>query len=666
MRLDLLAGVLWAHCHIKDLSSALADISIDQQRRLAAALRLDYDNDSKQDYWPDLVSRKILANALPGSTPLKRKAPDGALDGQIVKPGPDGAPAQPPQPGPPDSGSLLPLPPAAKASKPSKPAKRGAHRRARDSGDDSATSGSDEHASDDEAVVYEPGDSSSGLARMPSDLGSGPAFASLVASICALKWVPTHTFRSADVPAELRNSLWRAARWEPKHLERYDKMVARQNKPGRRNDRREDPSMVACPHRLCFAWSGDDGLSLDAAHLAMVCACESMSDWAGAAGKKYDGSAGRAAYAALLLELRTVWAEIRGAFTRVEHISASAITTLINRLETFLERRYTRFATVLATGPLREEVLANVARQLVELREYFVRFQSYLADRSGRRIYAEGGRARFENSYYEALFTPVVNFLLDEDSGTAFAAGGGGGAARTVTPPAARRSIMRSVAFVDEPAPEATPPRAAPTPQPSLMAGAGGWPPYAGGAPLYMPPYSMAPPAYLAPPHVASAWDGLLQSPPGQPRAPPAVGPSPPSLITPRLAAPPAAPRTLSVVQQEDPDRNGFLAQPQHEYVCGVGCAAVPSGEVRRPQCNCARRGGSTSYTPGLHATWDCPRRFIRQCGRCPGFRADGSRDPACWLGDHLTPETRSDWVKFLKEFPLPLPHGAEARSPKF
>jgi hypothetical protein len=291
VRLDLLAGVLWAHCHIKDLSPALADISTDQQRRLAAALRLDYDNDSKHAYWPDMVSRKILANALPGSTPLKRKAPDGALDGQIVKPGPYGAPAQPPQPGPPDSGSLLQLPPAAKASKPSKPAKRGAHRRARDSGDDSATSGSDEHASDDEAVVYEPGDSSSGLARMPSDLGSGPAFASLVASICALKWVPTHTFRSADVPAELRNSLWRAARWEPKHLERYDKMVARQNKPGRRNDRREDPSMVACPHRLCFAWSGDDGLRLNADHLAMVCACESMSDWAGTAGKKFDGSA---------------------------------------------------------------------------------------------------------------------------------------------------------------------------------------------------------------------------------------------------------------------------------------------------------------------------------------------------------------------------------------
>ena len=72
VRLDLLAGVLWAHCHIKDLSPALADISTDQQRRLAAALRLDYDNDSKHAYWPDMVSRKILANALPGSTPLKR------------------------------------------------------------------------------------------------------------------------------------------------------------------------------------------------------------------------------------------------------------------------------------------------------------------------------------------------------------------------------------------------------------------------------------------------------------------------------------------------------------------------------------------------------------------------------------------------------------------
>ena len=59
-RLDLLAGLVWAHCHIKDLAPALVDISIDQLRRLAASLQLDYDNDIKHDYWPDLVSRKWL------------------------------------------------------------------------------------------------------------------------------------------------------------------------------------------------------------------------------------------------------------------------------------------------------------------------------------------------------------------------------------------------------------------------------------------------------------------------------------------------------------------------------------------------------------------------------------------------------------------------------
>ena len=59
-RLDLLAGLVWAHCHIKDLAPALVDISIDQLRRLAASLQLDHDNDIKHDYWPDLVSRKWL------------------------------------------------------------------------------------------------------------------------------------------------------------------------------------------------------------------------------------------------------------------------------------------------------------------------------------------------------------------------------------------------------------------------------------------------------------------------------------------------------------------------------------------------------------------------------------------------------------------------------
>ena len=100
VRIDLLAGLLWAHCHINDLAPALADISTEQHRRLAAALRLDYDKDSQLAHWVTMMSRKILANVAPGSTPLKRKAPDGSLDGQIKKPHAGAPPEQPQLPEP--------------------------------------------------------------------------------------------------------------------------------------------------------------------------------------------------------------------------------------------------------------------------------------------------------------------------------------------------------------------------------------------------------------------------------------------------------------------------------------------------------------------------------------------------------------------------------------
>jgi hypothetical protein len=85
--LDLLSGLLWLHVHANDLSSAISAASDDQQRRLAAALRLDFAKDGETALWPTLLSRKILANAVPCLTPLKCKAPDSTLDGQIRKPG---------------------------------------------------------------------------------------------------------------------------------------------------------------------------------------------------------------------------------------------------------------------------------------------------------------------------------------------------------------------------------------------------------------------------------------------------------------------------------------------------------------------------------------------------------------------------------------------------
>ena len=86
---------------------------------------------------------------------------------------------------------------------------------------------------------------------------------------------------------------------------------------------------------------------------------------------------------ALLTELRVAWAAVRDAITRDYPVGAPAITTLIDLIKVFLERRYKRYHTVL-TGCVREEVLANVARQIGETHEYICAFQRDITDRCGR------------------------------------------------------------------------------------------------------------------------------------------------------------------------------------------------------------------------------------------------------------------------------------------
>ena len=48
------------------------------------------------------------------------------------------------------------------------------------------------------------------------------------------------------------------------------------------------------------------------------------------------------------------------------------------------------------------------------------------------------------------------------------------------------------------------------------------------------------------------------------------------------------------------------------------------------------------------HFTWECPVRFYSNYGRCPGFQADGSRDPAAWVNNDITAATKQDWIDFI------------------
>jgi hypothetical protein len=238
------------------------------------------------------------------------------------------------------------------------------------------------------------------LDRMPDVLGSGVAFAALVAAKCRRSWVATAVIE-AEVPASSRGHFFRGKMWDNSERKKYDRMISQQRSASGRAQRRENPNRVACPHRLTFAYSNDDELAIEASHLVMVCSGELLSNFAGEAGREFGGLRARADYTFMVSAFRTAWSDLTGAIDRNENIGAPAVTAIFDLVYSFLERRYTRFTTILTPGRLRDEVLANVARQLAEVSVYFTSFMCSLAYRCSRKPYGE--LAQYAGSSYIRL-----------------------------------------------------------------------------------------------------------------------------------------------------------------------------------------------------------------------------------------------------------------------
>jgi hypothetical protein len=424
---------------------------------------------------------------------------------------------------------------------------------------------------------------------------------------------------------------------------------------------------VAFPHRLSLAFTTDEDLMVNAEHIRFMCEGERISDWAGEAGRRLGGQTARAAYALLLDQLREAWTSVNAACRRLEHVGSPAVLHLTDQFLLLLERRYARFAIVLVAGPAREEILANVARQLGELRVFFAAFSQNLADRAGRLPYAE--QAVFAGERYVNLFTPSMNFLLGEDGGSIpggirLGDGGCGGSS-----PAAGRSgrgILKpsslAVSFTDPSVSPMTPPRPPPPPPPQSAT----WPygVYQPIPPHLVNPYTPTPPP---PPAGAAAWHGF-----GGPLGVTTTGPPAPAYSPPAapMYSPPAAPAAAGVAIKSEPGGKttgkGFAGQPMHAYVTGADCAVAPAGTPWMPPCGCANSIVS-GPRPGPHATWDCPLRYIAKFGRCPGFLLTGLRDPAQWLpGDILTRAAKDDWLQLIAQHHLKLPREKDAHSPPF
>ena len=73
--------------------------------------------------------------------------------------------------------------------------------------------------------------------------------------------------------------------WDNSEHKKYDKMITQQKSSSGKEQRRENPNKVACPHRLTFAFSNDDEVLIQAQHLVMVCSGETLSDFAGEEGR---------------------------------------------------------------------------------------------------------------------------------------------------------------------------------------------------------------------------------------------------------------------------------------------------------------------------------------------------------------------------------------------
>ena len=80
-----------------------------------------------------------------------------------------------------------------------------------------------------------------------------------------------------------------------------------------------------------------------------------------------------------------------------------------------LERRYERLALVLRPGRAREEILANSARQISEVRTMWDEFSANIAERASR--LPNDRRAGFLAERYIALLGPAMDVVLEPDGG---------------------------------------------------------------------------------------------------------------------------------------------------------------------------------------------------------------------------------------------------------
>ena len=85
-----------------------------------------------------------------------------------------------------------------------------------------------------------------------------------------------------------------------------------------------------------------------------------------------------------------------------------------------------------------------------------------------------------------------------------------------------------------------------------------------------------------------------------------------------------------------------FIGLPASGSIVGKSLGVRPQAYPPCKQC------GSN------HSSWECPIRYFKNLGEpCPGFDAQGNKDPSAWAGDDITPDTRKAWKLYINKHDL-------------
>ena len=604
--------------------------------------------------------------------------------------------------GPPGSGGR-PLRPLHKKKKKKKTmkGKKSKHSREHKSKGGTSSSGSSSEAEPQAPVAgpVAPATSPfvSGAWALPAVLDASAELKARVEAACgkAPAWRP-----SADLIVCLRGTDWftrlyRDANKSPKQLRDYEKYL----EPVLTAENRDDPLWL---HRLTLLYRGDAGFSQDAKMFALLAVGESPTDYASSAG--FRDSDGMRKYVDAVAGLKAQWVLIEQSAQAGCDPGESVYGNFKSQFLGMYARRYTLMHSHLlghasstddSVRLAAREVLSHSARQCLEIQVYTKRFFDDVCSRAGTMgaTWTFSARAGFVHQRVLAVFGDAVKIFIENDGGLhPGLAWQVGAAAAAGAPPAPTASPWFSLVSSRPggpgssplwgPPPPYAPPGASPAPSLGYALGA------AGGASLGPPGPPQGDPRPVAP-HPVDGWqgqgsgsgggaqrgakrglqaamDGAYSQPGAGQGGPGGAGPGRSDGRGP--AAEPAPPPSSRVrfdpvvkVEQHQggavggvggsgQQKDGHLALPAHHWILGKFAPFLGPGSLQ-PECMCWKKFDAHQQAGiGPHARWDCPLRFVAQCGYCPGFTNSGLRLRSAWVDhDTMTPDTVEEWKRLIE-----------------